>query len=196
MTGALLGTMLGYMTVSSYTPGPGNILAMNTAARFGWRRSRKLILGICCGYLCVQLLCTLALYGLDRVLEPAMSVFQYIGAAYMLWLALHIMRSRPQTDGQEKDPTFFTGFVLQLVNVKIYFYIITLLTVYLMPNVESLTGLCIAGVGVVSFGSVACLAWAVLGLRIQESYQRHDRIVNLILGLFLLYCAWSIVRSA
>ncbi|BCI60604.1 LysE family transporter [Solibaculum mannosilyticum] len=195
MTLSLLGTMLGYMTVSSYTPGPGNILAMNTTTKFGWKKSKRLILGICCGYLCVQFLCTLTLYCLNHVLEPALAILKYIGAVYMLWLSFHIIRSHPQTTTQEKTPTFQTGFLLQLVNVKIYFYIMTLLTVYLIPNIKSLVGLFVSGIGIVSFGSIACLAWAALGLQLQGTYVKHFKIINFILGLFLLYCVWNIIRS-
>lgn len=195
MTISLLGTMLGYMAVSSYTPGPGNILAMNTTTRYGWEKGRQLVFGICCGYLCVQFLCTLALYGLNHILTPALSILKYIGAIYMIWLSIHIIRSRPQADRYKQLPTFREGFLLQLVNVKIYFYIMTLLTVYLIPNIKSLTILFAAGVGVVLFGSIACLAWAMIGLQLQGAYAKYYKIINLVLGLFLLYCAWNIIRS-
>ena len=195
MTLSIFGTMLGYMTVCSFTPGPGNILAMNTTTQFGWRNGKKLILGICFGYLFVQTICTLTLYGLNSVLAPALSVLKYIGGAYMVWLAIHIVRSQPATDEQNKLPSFSTGFLLQLVNVKIYFYITTLLTAYLIPTIDGLAGLLLAGLGVVAFGCTACFAWAFLGLRLQTVYLKHYRPINLILGLFLLYCAWGIIRS-
>lgn len=31
-------TMLGYMLVCSFTPGPGNILALNATTQFGWQK--------------------------------------------------------------------------------------------------------------------------------------------------------------
>lgn len=195
MTLSLLGTMLGYMTVCSYTPGPGNILAMDTTTKFGWQRSRRLLLGICCGYLFVQFLCTAALCGLSHILSPALFAIKYIGFLYMLWLAFHIIRSRPQAAEDSRVPTFRTSFLLQLVNVKIYLYIMTLLTVYLMPHIRGLIPLFAAGVCVVLFGSAACLVWAALGVRLQHVYTRHYKTLNLILGLFLLYCAWGIIRS-
>ena len=49
MTAAAFGSLLGYMLVCSFTPGPGNILALNTTSTYGWKRSRLLILGICLG---------------------------------------------------------------------------------------------------------------------------------------------------
>ncbi|WP_343084953.1 LysE family transporter [Blautia producta] len=194
MTLSIFGTMLGFMTVSSFTPGPGNILAMNTTTRFGWKHGRNLLLGICCGYFIVQMLCTLALYGLNNVLAPTLSVLKYIGGVYMVWLAVHIIRSHPVPGIQEKKPTFRTGFLLQLVNVKIYFYITTLLTAYLIPNIENLALLLLTGLGVVVFGSTACLAWAFLGIYLQTVYLKNYKQINFILGIFLLYCAWSIIR--
>ncbi|MBU5434942.1 LysE family translocator [Pseudoflavonifractor sp. MSJ-37] len=188
--------MLGYMAVSSYTPGPGNILAMETTTRFGWREGRVLIAGICTGYLCVQTLCALALYGLDTVLSPVLPVLRYLGAAYLVWLAVHMMRGSSDGGGEERRrPTFREGFLLQLVNVKIYFYIMTLLSAYLIPHIHSLPALLLAGVGVVAFGSSACLTWAFLGLKLQRACRNHQTMIDRVLGLFLLYCAWGIARS-
>ncbi|MBE6905520.1 MAG: cysteine transporter [Ruminococcaceae bacterium] len=153
------------------------------------------IWGICCGYFCVQMLCTVALYGLNSILAPALSVLKYIGSVYMVWLAIHIMRSQPTLDEQYGKPSFREGFLLQLVNVKIYFYITTLLSAYLIPNIHSFYGLLLAGVGVVAFGSIACLSWAGLGMSLQTVYTKHFKTINVIMGLFLLYCAYGIMRS-
>lgn len=155
MTGAIFGTMLGYMAISSFTPGPGNILAMNTTNRFGWKDGKRLILGICCGYLCVQTFCTFTLYELNAVLAPILSVLKYIGGVYMIWLSIHIIRSHPIKDTHDGRASFRTGLLLQLVNVKIYFYITTLLSAYLIPNIDSLGWLLLAGLGVVAVGSTA-----------------------------------------
>ncbi len=194
MTISILGTLSCYMIISSFTPGPGNILAMNTTTRFGWKKGKKLILGICCGYLLVQMLCTVILYSLNMVLSPILSVLKYVGAIYMVWLAIHIAISRQGEDNTNEAPSFLTGFLLQLVNVKIYFYISTLLTAYLIPYIKSLPALILSGVGVTIIGSAASLTWAFLGVRLQNIYSRHFRIINIILALFLLYCAWGIIK--
>ena len=73
MTLSVLGTLLCYMLVSSFTPGPGNLLALNTTTNFGWIESKPLIRVICCGYGCVQILCTIALYTINEYISPALS---------------------------------------------------------------------------------------------------------------------------
>lgn len=185
--------LLGYMLVCSFTPGPGNILALNTTSTYGWKNSRRLLLGICAGYAVVQALCTLALCGLNQVFCSALELLRYVGGLYMVWLAVHIVRSRPQNAAAEGKPTFREGFLLQLVNVKIYFYISSLLTVYFIPNLSSWAALAGAGAFAVSIGCLACLAWAFLGSGMQALYHRHFSCINILLGLFLLYCAGSMI---
>lgn len=184
--------LIGYMAVCSFTPGPGNILALNTTSQYGWKNSKPLILGICAGYGAVQALCTVALYELNQVFSAILEMLHYVGAVYMLWLAYHIIISKPDLEAEEKKPTFREGFLLQFVNVKIYFYITSLLSVYFIPNIPSVIGLAGAGAFAVSIGSLACLTWAFLGVKLQTVYSKHYRAANLIMGLFLVYCAWAI----
>jgi cysteine/O-acetylserine efflux protein len=44
----------------------------------------------------------------------------YIGAAYILWLAWHVVKSKSQYNDEsiEEADSFITGFILQFVNVK------------------------------------------------------------------------------
>lgn len=195
MTIELFFTMLCYMLVCSLTPGPGNILSLNTMTQYGWKKGRKVIAGICIGYLCVQYICTLAMYGLNAILSPALQILKYVGGGYMLWLAYHIAVDKPKGDSTKKEPSFKYGFFLQLVNVKIYFYIISLLSVYYVPYINSIPGLLLAGLGTVGIGSIASMIWAFLGLKIQNIYIRYYRFINIVLGLFLVYCSWNIVRG-
>ena len=195
MTATAFASLLGYMLVCSFTPGPGNILALNTTSTYGWKRSRLLILGICLGYAIVQVGCSIALYSLNQVFEPALKILCYVGGIYMIWLAVHIFRSQPEENVMEKNPTLLEGLLLQLVNVKIYFYISSLLSAYFIPNCDTIPELALAGCFAVSIGSVACLTWAFLGVKLQKIYFQYFRPINAVLGLFLLYCAFAIVKG-
>jgi cysteine/O-acetylserine efflux protein len=195
MTTATFISLLLYMTTCSFTPGPGNILALNTTSQYGWKESRRLILGICMGYALVQTICTIGICCLAYRFESVLSVLKYVGGVYMIWLAIHVVRSTPLKDVKNKKPTLKEGMLLQLVNVKIYFYIFTLLSVYFIPNSKTPTELALYGIFAVSVGSVACLTWAFLGMKLQTIYKRHFKLINVILGIFLAYCAFSIVKG-
>ena len=43
-------------------------------------------------------------------------------------------------------------------------------------------------------GSAATFTWAFLGIKLQTIYNKYFRVINIILGAFLLYCAWEIVK--
>ncbi len=67
-------------------------------------------------------------YGVSSLLPNVMEVMKYIGAAYILWLAIHIAFSKPSTENAEQSASFLKGFMLQFVNVKIYMFGVTALT--------------------------------------------------------------------
>ena len=94
--------LLIYCVINAFTPGPGNILALNTVTNF--------------------------VYGVSSLLPNVMEVMKYIGAAYILWLAIHIAFSKPSTENAEQSASFLKGFMLQFVNVKIYMFGVTALT--------------------------------------------------------------------
>ena len=195
MTLPIFMTMFGYMLVSSFTPGPGNILALNTTLKGGLKNSRFLLVGIGAGYFVVQYICTGAVLLLDAVLEGAMVYVKYIGAAYLVWLAVHIFLSKMDSQSQGGKSGFVSGFLMQLVNVKIYFYCTTLLSVYIVPNFNSWIFVLLMGLFVIFVGCLATLSWAVAGAKLQKFYFEHFKLCNTVMALFLLWCAVSMIWS-
>lgn len=87
---AVLSNFLIYCVINAFTPGPGNILALNTVTNYGYKKGKPLFFGIFAGYYVVQILCAIFVYGVNSLLPNVMEVMKYIGAAYILWLAIHI----------------------------------------------------------------------------------------------------------
>lgn len=195
MPGYALGNFLIYVLLNTFTPGPGNILALNTAASYGWRKGRPLYLGIFAGYLCIQSLAICFVLGLGAVLPTALHYLKYVGAAYLLWLALHIACSKPGSEGREMERASFSmGFLPQLVNVKIYFFSVTALTGFITDYTMSPPVLSGFGMFIVTMGVIATTTWIVLGVLLQNFYRRHYRAINIVLGLSLLECAWAMLH--
>lgn len=44
-------------------------------------------------------------------------------------------------------------------------------------------------------GSAACLTWTFLGIKLQKIYFKYFRPINAVLGMFLLYCAFAIMKG-
>jgi cysteine/O-acetylserine efflux protein len=133
MTANAISAFLIYVIINAITPGPGNILALNTMGTYGWKNGKYLMFGVFTGYYFIQFCCAIFTFGLTQLLNPIISIMKYIGAAYIIWLAIHIAISKPIVENQEKKPSFFTGFILQCVNIKILLFGITALTGYVVP---------------------------------------------------------------
>ena len=115
---------------------------------------------VCCGYGLVQAICTVAIATVGSVLSSALSVLKYAGGIYMIYLSIQIIRSSPHNTETEEYPSFKKGLLLQLINVKIYFYIISLLTAYFIPYSKNAFSLALWGIFAVIIGSMASLTWA------------------------------------
>ena len=90
MPGYAIGNFFVYAVINAITPGPGNILALNTVGSYGWKKGKPLFFGIFAGYYMVQILCAVFVFGVSTFLPNVLRVMKYIGAAYILWLAIHI----------------------------------------------------------------------------------------------------------
>ncbi len=194
MPGYVIGNFFVYSVINAFTPGPGNILALNTVTNYGYKKGRPLFLGIFVGYYMVQIICAVFVFGVSAFLPNTLGVMKYIGAAYILWLAFHIAISRPVAEGQEKSASFVKGFLLQFVNVKIYLFGITALTGYITDYSTTLWVLLLFEIVIATIGTLATLTWAGMGMLIQKTYYRHYRVVNVILALTLLECVYSMLK--
>ena len=194
MPGYVLGNFFIYSVINAFTPGPGNILALNTVTNYRYKKGRPLYWGIVAGYYVVQVICAVFVFGVSTFLPDLLGIMKYIGAAYILWLAVHIALSKPTTGTVEKSASFLKGFLLQFVNVKIYLFGITALTGYITEYSASLWVLLLFEIIIATIGTIATLTWIGMGVLIQNAYQKYYRIINIILALTLLECVYSILK--
>lgn len=184
-----------YAIINAFTPGPGNFLALNTVTNYGLKRGKPLFFGIFAGYYFVQTSCCVFVYALGSLLPQFLAVMKYIGAAYILWLAIHIAISKPGKAGDKKSASFWKGFALQFVNVKIYLFGITALTGFITDYSRAFPVLFLFEMIIATVGTIATATWIGLGMMIQTFYEKHFRIINIIMALTLLECIYSMLVS-
>lgn len=194
MPGYVISNFFIYAIINAITPGPGNILALNTVSNYGWKKGKPLFFGIFVGYFVVQILCAVFVFGVSAFLPNVLGVMKYIGATYILWLAIHIVFSKPAIDSSEKSASFLKGFLLQFVNVKIYLFGITALTGYITDYSTSLMTLLFFELIIVTIGTIATLTWIGLGVLLRKAYQKYYRPINIVLALTLLKCVYSMLK--
>lgn len=163
---------------------------MSNAARLGFRRSIRFNYGIFCGFLAVMTLCTVFSTTLYSFLPKAKVIMQFLGAAYMLYLAWKVWKSPADLDeGGGKGAGFLSGMILQFANPKIYIYAITAMTLYILPVYHSVGNMAGFTVLLAVIGASGSFVWAMFGAAFCRFFSRHRAMVNLIMALLLVYCA-------
>jgi Putative threonine efflux protein len=184
---------LPYAFITAYTPGPNNILALNSISRKGLKKGWGTMLGIALGFLLVMILCAILSMELVQYVPKLSGVLKYLGAAYIIWLAVHILLSKPIEDKNSKKGDFLTSFFLQFMNVKIILYAITIYSGYILPYSASKLLLLTSVVFNTLVGMSGCLTWALAGQLLQKQFIKHYRIMNAVMAIVLLWSAIQLI---
>lgn len=80
------------------------------------------------------------------------------------------------------------------MNVKIYLFGITALTGYITDYYTSFFDLILFELIVATIGTIATITWIGMGMMIQRMYQKHFRLINIILAASLLECIYSMLK--
>ena len=139
---AVLSNFLIYCVINAFTPGPGNILALNTVTNYGYKKGKPLFFGIFAGYYVVQILCAIFVYGVNSLLPNVMEVMSTSEQPPYPVACIHIASVSRQQKTQSNRHRFWKGFMLQFVNVKIYMFGVTSLTGYVVGYMSSFRFCC------------------------------------------------------
>ena len=180
-----------YMFVTTFTPGPNNLLSMSNAMHSGYRRTLRFLLGIFTGFLLVMLLCALLNFALLSLAPGVKTWLNILGAAYMVYLAIHIMLSKPDEGEQATDRlnTFRAGFVLQFLNLKSILYGITIFSNFIVPAYPNPLQAALFAPLLALIGFLATSCWALGGDIFRKTLNRYYRAANIVMGLLLIYTA-------
>jgi cysteine/O-acetylserine efflux protein len=181
-----------YVVLTTFTPGPNNIMSMSNASRFGLRGSTRFRLGQTLGFFLVMvaaMVFTIALYRAIPTITPYMTAF---GAAYILWLAYKTLTSSPHDDAAAGQNTLLSGLVLQFLNPKGILFGITVAATFIVPYYRSPPVLIAFAAGLALVGLAAVTSWAVFGSVFQRFMAENHKVVSWVMGGLLIYCAVSL----
>ncbi len=194
MPTSLIPAFLLYCAVSAITPGPANLCSFASAMKYGRRQALRQWWGIFAGFAVVAIVISLVVWFLGSAMSRFVRVLTWIGAAYILWFAWHILRSE---GGEEAEAgahcSFFTGLMVQLTNPKIMVFCMTALTTYALPYAQRYWDVCKIALLLPFTGPMANLIWLFAGAALQRFFRAYQKPVNILMALSLVYCAVRIL---
>ncbi|WP_035935020.1 LysE family transporter [Fusobacterium necrophorum] len=195
MTFNLLLEYLPYAIVTNFTPGPNNILALNSTRTYGFRKSSKVLLGICMGFTCIMIICGIVCIFLGNISDVYQKIMKYIGVIYICWLAWHIFNSRPvnSSENSSYELTFLHGFLAQFINIKVMLYGMVSLSTFVLPYNKSVSFLFLFILGMSTLGAFAALVWALAGSIFQKYLNKYYKFFNTVMSIILLKSAFSLL---
>ncbi|WP_226617788.1 LysE family transporter [Cytobacillus firmus] len=184
-----------YVFVTSFTPGPNNIMAMLFANRFGLRNTIRFCLGVSAGFFVIMILCSYFNLMLHQYIPRVELIMTIIGVMYMLFLAFKIMTSKSDdpkhNDGKHNG--FLIGMLLQFINPKGILYGVTVISTFILPYHTSHTSLIFYSIFLAFVGFLSTFCWSVFGSIFQSFLAKYRNQFNVIMALLLVYSAGSVL---
>ncbi|WP_025686162.1 LysE family transporter [Paenibacillus maysiensis] len=184
-----------YVFVTSFTPGPNNIMAMLFANKFGLKKTIRFCLGVGAGFFVIMLLSSYFNLLLENFIPKIQFVMTILGAAYMLYLAIKIIMSKDNGKDNDggKNNSFLTGMLLQFINPKGILYGITAISTFILPYHHSNFSLILYSLFLAFVGFMSTFCWSVFGSVFQKFLSKYRSQFNIIMALLLVYSAVSIL---
>jgi cysteine/O-acetylserine efflux protein len=188
--------IISYVLISTFTPGPSNISSTSMAVIHGYKGTIKYQIGLALGVFLLMMVSgwfSTTLLNVFPSLEPLM---RYVGAAYILYLALGLLKATYFFAEENTKPLgLANGFILQILNPKLVVYAFTLFTAFLTHFSTNLLTLIFLSVLLAATSFCATSVWALFGMAIQAYLHNPGAktIINILLSLSLIYIAMSLI---
>lgn len=192
---SLIPSFLFYCIVSGITPGPANLCSLSASLNYGKKAALRQWRGLFIGYAVVSVCSVFIAFFLGNIMNRFIFAFSIIGAIYIIYLAIHILfMSKNQTEQiRNKNCSFWSGFLLQVTNVKVIIFCLTALTSYVIPYTKSFWFLLLIGFFLPFTGPVTNLAWIYAGVWLKNLFCRYEKILNILMAVSLLFCAANLL---
>lgn len=196
MTPNVLLSIALFAFVSSITPGPNNIMLTASGASFGYCRSLPHMLGVTVGAAIMLLLVGLGLGAVFEAMPEIYTGLKYVGAAYLIYLALRIAGAgRLESGTARKQPfTFWEAAAFQWVNPKAWIMTVGIVAAY-MPR-DHFFGNLLVAILILSVVNFPCISvWTLFGGLVRRVLQ-HPRSIqrfNMAMAILLVASLYPIV---
>ncbi|MDX2077697.1 MAG: LysE family transporter [bacterium] len=186
------GAFIIFVIVTTFTPGPNNITSSSMGILYGYRKTVNYMLGIAAGFFFTMVATGFISHTLYTILPTIEGVMRVVGAVYILWLAYKTLQLTYEIESEDSQVLGFgSGLLLQLFNIKVWLYGLTLYSTFLASITGNVFLLLISAVLLASVAFTSTSSWALFGSATKQFLRdiRYQRALNIGLALLLVYNA-------
>jgi len=185
---SLLMSMAAFALATSITPGPVNVVALGSGARFGFAASQKHVAGAALGFTLLLVLIGLGLHEL-LVRWPILTQgVQWGGVVFLLYMAYKLAMDDGRLEAQDAAaaPSMLYGAVMQWLNPKAWLACVAGMGLFAADGEAARVWQLAAVYLVICYLSVACWAYVGTFFRRYLGNARGMRLFNRAMALLLV----------
>ncbi|MGC2082215.1 MAG: LysE family translocator [Bradyrhizobium sp.] len=200
MSQQLISAFVIFALVMAFTPGPNNIMLLSSGVTYGFRRTVPHMLGVSFGFAFMVGAVGFGLATVFIAYPVLQSVLKYLGAAYLIYLAVVIAMSgstKPEESRSGRPMSFWGAALFQWVNAKGWVMVIGTITAYAAIAHFPLNVVLQSGISfVMAVGST--ITWTLFGtaLRPLLNSERTVRAFNIVMAVLLLASLYPVFMDA
>ncbi|WP_435236871.1 LysE family translocator [Psychromonas sp. PT13] len=178
-----------FCLITTFTPGPNNILLTHSAANFGIKKTLPHVLGIRIGMTLLHITILLGLGELFKHWPYLHLVFTYTAATYILYMSAKIAFAKPRQGSTVLKPmNVLQAASFQIINPKSWASLITISSAFTLSG-DLFWPSAILGLLMFNLATLpGTFMWLTIGKLVAKKLQdpNFHRYFNLIMGTLLL----------
>ena len=186
-----LTTLMIFMFVAAFTPGPNNLLSSYSGFNFGIKKTLPLIYGVTFGFPILVIAVNSGLIIIFKKFPVLQESIKILGSGFILYFAYKIAFSKNNKEQQIKNPIkFFNMLFFQFINPKAVVFAIILVSTFIKTNENFLRDTVIVMSVAIIFSFVSILSWCLLGkfLRRFATNEKFIHMFNYVMSFLLIVC--------
>lgn len=176
-----------YCVIVTFTPGPTNIVILSTVHNNGTKKALQYTYGATIAFGLLLIISAMLNTMLLEIVPKIILIMQLIGSLYMFYLAYQICKADTSKQAVKQTASFRSGFLMQFLNPKVVLFTITVIPSFILPYYQALSTVIISVIGITIIGFSAFITWVLFGTIFKTFLQKHKKIVNVCMALFLAY---------
>lgn len=184
---SLIFSMAAFALAASISPGPVNIVALSSGARYGFLASMRHVTGATVGFCLLLLLTGLGMHELLASWPQLTNAIRWGGAGFLLFMAYRLA-SDPgnlEAGGSVKRPSVAYGAAMQWLNPKAWLAAVAGMGTYASNGDSAAVWQFTCVYFVICYVSIASWAWAGTFLQQYLRDARRVRMFNLAMAVLL-----------